>query len=71
MSATITLDQALDVLIRVHTRDDPKTGFAVETGAAPHHVGMPQSDYVQAWRVVREYNHFRTEPEHYPSENGQ
>lgn len=65
----MTLDQALDVLICVHTRDDPQTGFVIEIGAAPQHVGMPQAEYVQAWRVAREYNKFRTEPGHYPAED--
>jgi len=60
----VNLDEALDVLISIHTRDDPKTGFIVE-------LEIPfkfNSKYVEAWKIVRQHSHFRTEPGHYPKE---
>jgi hypothetical protein len=65
----MTLDQALDILIGVHTDDDPEVGFRILMGAAPGPFSAcSHADYIQAWRVVREHNHFRTESGHYPGE---
>lgn len=59
----MTLDQAIDLLIKVHTEDDPVTGFRILVGADPHtRFFGPVENYTEAWRVVREHNKFRTEP---------
>ena len=63
----MTLDQAIDILIDVHTEDDPVTGFRILIGADPNtRFFGPVADYTEAWRVVRKHNKFRIEPGHYP-----
>lgn len=46
---------AIECLCRVHTRDDPETGFTVVMGAkpAPWENGVGEVDYVQAWKAMR------------------
>jgi len=47
---------AIEVLCRVHTKDDPELAFTVELSARPDPVmnGITQTDYVEAWRALRE-----------------
>lgn len=59
-SKPATLFEALRYLAEMHTGDDDVTGFVV------HHVPRllegDQSDYVRAWRIVREQLRLQTEP---------
>ncbi|MEH2700527.1 hypothetical protein GFL93_12890 [Rhizobium leguminosarum bv. viciae] len=51
----MSLEQALDTLARVHTKDDETAGFVVVMGAAPEAGNMViNHDYITAWGVVRE-----------------
>lgn len=62
----MSLDQALHILASVHTRDDDAIGFHVRMGVSE--VGWQaghecsQSDYIEAWKVVRDHIHMQTEP---------
>lgn len=52
----MSLERALHILARVHTKDDEQAGFAVEMGAKPDCGNMvSREDYVTAWGVVREH----------------
>ena len=60
----MTLDRALYILAQVHTRDDVQTGFNVQMGAMPDYFApCSHSEYVEAWKAVREHVHLQTEPE--------
>lgn len=54
----MTLDAALHILARAHTRDDDQMGFVVETTARllPLH-DVALSEYIIAWGVVRRELH--------------
>ena len=58
----MTLFDALRILAEVHTSADMQTGFDVEMGAMPEHYQCSKSDYVEAWRVIREQLNLVTEP---------
>lgn len=61
---SMSLSDALEVLARVHTRDDSLVGFSVAMGATPD-PGISQHCYVEAWRAVRKACHMTTEPGEY------
>lgn len=56
------LDQALHILVSVHTRDDDVTGFVVKVGAQPDPFEWSRSQYLEAWEVVRRHLRMQTEP---------
>lgn len=49
----MTLQEALGVLARVHTRDDELAGYTVAIGAWP--APWDHDDYVVAWGILRDY----------------
>ncbi|MBZ9656597.1 hypothetical protein [Phyllobacterium lublinensis] len=52
----MTLDQALQILARVHLREDSEVGFVIEIGATPSFGSMvSEGEYVDAWAVVWQY----------------
>jgi hypothetical protein len=52
----MTLERALDILIRVHIDDDEQTGFRILVGATPHdRYFVSVDDYAEAWQIVREH----------------
>lgn len=63
----ITIEAALNLLARVHTRDDDLTGFCVQMGATPQPWDCSEHAYVQAWAAVRRAVHLRTKPGEYPA----
>ena len=56
---TMTLREALTVLVSAHTRDDPDVGFMVFPTAE---LTFVEDSYPGAWEVVRKYLGFETEP---------
>jgi hypothetical protein len=59
----MTLEKALHILARTHTRDDDLTGFVVEWAPSPSVFWEhSQADYFEAWKTVRAHIHFQTEP---------
>lgn len=61
----MSLDQALRILVDVHTKDDAQTGFVFLVGATPDRFMSPWSpaDHIEAWKTVREHLHMQTEPQ--------
>jgi hypothetical protein len=57
---TMTLREALTVLVSAHTRDDPDVGFMVLPTAE---LTFVEDSYPGAWEVVRKYLGFETEPQ--------
>ncbi len=55
----MTLDEALSILARCHTRDDYQIGFVVYNSA--NMFACSQREYIDAWRAVREHLHLPTE----------
>jgi hypothetical protein len=53
MTDLMPLTQALGILARVHTRDDPELGCIVLMGATPPPLYDSHADYTEAWRSVR------------------
>lgn len=51
----MTLNKALSILVMVHTRDDDNLGFQVMIGARPNDALISGSEYLEAWRVVRDH----------------
>jgi hypothetical protein len=47
----MTLDDAIELLCRVHTRDDPEIGFTVQMGVAPINP-WDYDNYVPAWEAL-------------------
>lgn len=45
---------AIDILTRVHTRDDHQIGFNVQMGATPDFF-TPSDMYVDSWKTLREF----------------
>jgi hypothetical protein len=57
------VDNALQILTSVHTRDDDATGFAVEMSVPnPDLMVVSPEDYTRAWKAVRAYIHLQIEP---------
>lgn len=57
----MSLNQALRILAAVHTRDDHLCGF-VTMGASPQNMSVcSDSEYREAWRVVREHVRMQSE----------
>jgi hypothetical protein len=54
------LKEALTVLARAHTNDDPHLGFHILLGAGPLH--QERRAYIEAWRTVRTFLGMSTEP---------
>jgi hypothetical protein len=54
----VSLDEAIGVLVAIHTRDDP-LGFCIVPDAKPASFEAPH--YAQAWRVVRAHLRMKTE----------
>ncbi len=50
------LDTALSILARVHTSDDPYTGFVIRMVATPQDE-CSAHEYVEAWKAVRRHCH--------------
>lgn len=46
----MTLFEAIQIVARVHTRDDDEIGFVVEMGATPRY---DHNRYVKAWGTIR------------------
>lgn len=64
----MNLDQALHIIARIHTADDDSTGFHVRMGATPMFpLDCRESDYVEAWKTIREHLHLRVEADQYPA----
>lgn len=61
----MSLDQALRILSRVHTRDHHEMGFTIEAGARPEPYlnDTSRDEYCDAWAVVRKHLHLPFEPE--------
>lgn len=61
------LDEAIQVLCKVHTQDDSQAGFCVRMGATPDPLDFngPLERYTEAWRVLRARGCLPTKPEHY------
>lgn len=61
----MTLEQALYILARIHTRDDDFAGFVIVSGVRHGEVlhSCSASEYIEAWRVVRDAVHLPTAPE--------
>lgn len=55
-----TLFDALLLLCEAHTSEDDHAGFAVHSVSKHEFVG--QSEYIEAWKIVRQQLHRRTEP---------
>jgi hypothetical protein len=49
----MTLNDAIELLCRIHIRDDKLTDFVVEIGAAPS-TKYEHDHYVEAWRAMFE-----------------
>lgn len=59
----MSLDRALFILGRVHTRDDIHAGFVVQVGAYPDYGNLVSpAEYIAAWNTVRKHLHQPTEP---------
>ena len=56
---TMTLREALTVLVSAHTRDESEVGFVVLPMAE---LTFVEDSYPGAWEVVRKYLGFETEP---------
>ena len=56
----MSLGRALYILASAHTDDDEQVGFRVHATAASEWFSV--SDYIQAWKVVREHIGLPTEP---------
>lgn len=54
---SMSLIQALTILVDVHTKRDDQIGFTVQMGATPYPGASPamscDADYVEAWAVLR------------------
>lgn len=61
MEAVMQLDEALNILARVHTRDDSRAGFTVQAPSLPPYVDI--SSYVEAWTAVRMHLRMNVNPE--------
>lgn len=48
-------ERALAILADSHTRDDDTAGFLVEGGGRRTAPWISHSDYIEAWKVVRQY----------------
>jgi hypothetical protein len=61
----MTLDKALHILAEIHTRQDVRSGFCILVGASPETNApwIKPSDYVAAWKAVREQLNLPTKPE--------
>lgn len=53
----MTIEEALNILCESHTRDHPELGYEIPMGALPPRY-INQSDYVEAWGVVRKHIKF-------------
>lgn len=59
----MSLGQALHILCEVHTDDHADVGFVVHMGAMPSTISsFSQSEYVNAWKIVRQAAGLRTDP---------
>jgi hypothetical protein len=58
----MSLQAALWLLERVHTRDDDLTGFTVQRVPVVENQGISPSDYLEAWAVVRDYLRTTVDP---------
>lgn len=59
----MSLDRALFLLARVHTRDDDQIGFVIQAGAGPDWGNLvSHGEYIEAWAVVRTHLHLPTGP---------
>jgi hypothetical protein len=66
---SMTLERALHILARTHTRDDDLTGFVVEWAPSPSILWEhSQAEYIEAWKTVRAHIHFQTEPRVQPGD---
>ena len=62
MVEKMTIDRALYVLAKEHTKDDDRTGFSIH-GRYQYPISeFPDADYIEAWRVVREKLKMQTNP---------
>ena len=59
------LNEAMHIVTETHTRDDWRIGFVVEIGAGPDSVTCrwSPSEYMEAWRVLREHLRLQTHPQ--------
>ena len=58
----MTLDKALSILANVHTKEDYRVGFTVESSPSlPHR--WSGYEYVTAWKTVRKHLHLPIDPE--------
>ena len=57
----MSLERALTILARIHTRDDDLAGFVIVMDADLE-PWVSRSQYIELWEVVRRYVHLQTEP---------
>ena len=57
------LKAAIDILTEVHTRDSGDVGFYIQVGVGPNDAFVPTDNYVNAWRVLREFIGKQVRPE--------
>jgi hypothetical protein len=58
----VTLDEALFILAKLHTRDASVTGFAVNAHVTLAYSRWTEALYIEAWKTVRAHLHLQTEP---------
>lgn len=58
----MTLNEALHILVQIHTRDDDGVGFTFSHIADVTLPWFSSTEYAEAWRTVREHLHLPTEP---------
>ncbi len=58
----MSLDDAIDIILSMHTRDDDTAGFTLELGTPPRHFSeydFRGADYLRAWRTLWRYRELR------------
>lgn len=60
----LSLRQAIDILVDVHTKDDHQLGYTF-VGVDPF-PRCSQMEYAGAWGVIRKFAGCRTSPDEYP-----
>ena len=53
----MTLDEAIGIVCRIHTKDDYQTGFAINVGATPHFSPHSEQEWINAWAKLRLHAH--------------
>lgn len=55
----MSLDDAIDLILEMHTRDDDLAGFTLMLGAPAPEMHWRGADYLRAWRTLWRYRELR------------